>query len=404
MTTIQLRRGTAAEWTAANPILSPGECGIELDTAKCKYGDGRATWNELVYHIPEPVIDGKISASMADHLAQADPHPGYLTPTEGNNAYEPIGTMANHLAQPDPHPQYLTTGEGNAAYEPAGAVAAHAASADPHPSYLQPSEVMAGANIEVDTTTSPGAVIISGQAGGGGGVPIGAILSYAGTMAPEGWHLCDGSAHGSPELEAALLASGFATPANTPDLRDRFIVGVGGSALGDIGGVDAVQLTAAQSGLPAHNHAASSAAETTDHTHSTNPSSVTSGTVSAWHTHSGTSSSGGPTHTHDSATHEGITSGDSDTWIDSADDDTAGGDDWNTIANSNTAIGHTHTLTTGNPNTNHTHAVDVPATTSGGRSAGHTHGITVNNAVAQPAAEAHENRPPFYALAYIIKK
>ncbi len=49
MTTIKLRRGTAAEWTAANPILAAGEMGIETDTRKFKFGDGATDWNTLAY-------------------------------------------------------------------------------------------------------------------------------------------------------------------------------------------------------------------------------------------------------------------------------------------------------------------------------------------------------------------
>jgi len=48
-TLIQLRRGTAAEWVAANPTLSAGESGFETDTRKFKIGDGSTTWNNLQY-------------------------------------------------------------------------------------------------------------------------------------------------------------------------------------------------------------------------------------------------------------------------------------------------------------------------------------------------------------------
>ena len=44
---IQLRRGTAAEWTAANPILADGEMGLETDTKVMKVGDGITDWNSL---------------------------------------------------------------------------------------------------------------------------------------------------------------------------------------------------------------------------------------------------------------------------------------------------------------------------------------------------------------------
>lgn len=46
---IQLRRDTAANWTATNPTLHQGEKGIENDTGKEKTGDGVTAWNSLGY-------------------------------------------------------------------------------------------------------------------------------------------------------------------------------------------------------------------------------------------------------------------------------------------------------------------------------------------------------------------
>ena len=46
-TRMQQRRGTAAEWTAANPILAAGEFGYETDTGKFKIGDGTNTWSNI---------------------------------------------------------------------------------------------------------------------------------------------------------------------------------------------------------------------------------------------------------------------------------------------------------------------------------------------------------------------
>lgn len=46
---IQLRRDTAANWTAFNPVLADGEIGIETDTFFMKFGDGIAPWNERPY-------------------------------------------------------------------------------------------------------------------------------------------------------------------------------------------------------------------------------------------------------------------------------------------------------------------------------------------------------------------
>ena len=48
-TRIKLRRDTAANWTANNPILALGEAGIETDNNNIKYGDGITPWNDLDY-------------------------------------------------------------------------------------------------------------------------------------------------------------------------------------------------------------------------------------------------------------------------------------------------------------------------------------------------------------------
>jgi len=46
---IQLRRGTAAQWTAANPVLAQGEMGVETDTQQFKIGNGTTAWSSLSY-------------------------------------------------------------------------------------------------------------------------------------------------------------------------------------------------------------------------------------------------------------------------------------------------------------------------------------------------------------------
>jgi hypothetical protein len=46
---IQLRRGTAAQWITADPVLESGEAGFETDTGKFKIGDGATDWVELSY-------------------------------------------------------------------------------------------------------------------------------------------------------------------------------------------------------------------------------------------------------------------------------------------------------------------------------------------------------------------
>jgi hypothetical protein len=51
VTQIQIRRGTAAQWTSANPTLASGEWGYETDTNKAKIGNGSTAWNSLAYII-----------------------------------------------------------------------------------------------------------------------------------------------------------------------------------------------------------------------------------------------------------------------------------------------------------------------------------------------------------------
>lgn len=46
---LQFRRGTATQWVASNPVLAPGEPGLETDTRRLKFGDGARTWTALEY-------------------------------------------------------------------------------------------------------------------------------------------------------------------------------------------------------------------------------------------------------------------------------------------------------------------------------------------------------------------
>lgn len=46
---ILIRRDTAANWVAKNPVLGDGEQGYEKDTGQMKIGDGIHSWNSLSY-------------------------------------------------------------------------------------------------------------------------------------------------------------------------------------------------------------------------------------------------------------------------------------------------------------------------------------------------------------------
>ena len=59
MTRIQIRRGTAAAWTAANPTLTAGEYGYETDTGKVKLGNGSTAWTSLAYLVAVTSVAGR---------------------------------------------------------------------------------------------------------------------------------------------------------------------------------------------------------------------------------------------------------------------------------------------------------------------------------------------------------
>lgn len=65
-TRMQQRRGTAAQWTSADPILEAGELGFESDTSKFKIGDGVNQWSDLEYFINEAAIAVDVSGAIAD--------------------------------------------------------------------------------------------------------------------------------------------------------------------------------------------------------------------------------------------------------------------------------------------------------------------------------------------------
>lgn len=179
-------------------------------------------------------------------------------------------------------------------------------------------------------------------------VPAGGIIMWSGSTGsiPSGWFLCNGSN-------------------GTPDLRNRFVVGAGGSyGVGATGGADSVTLSTSQ--IPAHSHSGSTSSAGS-HTHSGSTGSAGS------HKHiSGT--------THDYATDSAYTvNGVSGTSKLSA--DAVPNNPSNPVPYTSDAGDHSHSLSISSAGA-HTHTVSV-GNTGGG--------------------DSHENRPPYYALAYIMK-
>jgi microcystin-dependent protein len=111
-------------------------------------------------------------------------------------------------------------------------------------------------------------------------VPVGMIVMYAGGTIPVGWLKCDGSGYATstyPALYAVIGTTyGSSGGFQVPSLSGRSPVGAGGTATGALTGTDgagvgiteaglgravgstgghtSVTLTAAQSGVPNHNH------------------------------------------------------------------------------------------------------------------------------------------------------
>lgn len=196
--------------------------------------------------------------------------------------------------------------------------------------------------------------------------PSGGIIMWSGSIAsiPSGWLLCNGTS-------------------GTPDLQDRFVVGAGSTyAVNATGGFATYSLSTAQ--LPSHTHTGTTAVVDINHTHSGTTAGMDRATV---HSHGASVSDPGHTHLTLGPFGGGGNPGGSlnTAW--------PGGINYPAISTSvtgvsvgigNTNIDHLHGFTSGFMNQNNTHS----------------HTFTTN---ATGSGAAIDNRPPYYALAYIMK-
>lgn len=53
---IQLRRGTTAQWANVDPILSPGEQGLDIEQNIIKVGNGISRWSDLPGFIDQDAV------------------------------------------------------------------------------------------------------------------------------------------------------------------------------------------------------------------------------------------------------------------------------------------------------------------------------------------------------------
>jgi microcystin-dependent protein len=144
-----------------------------------------------------------------------------------------------------------------------------------------------------------------------GGIPIGAIMPFAGTTAPPGWLACNGSQISRLTYAQlyAVVGNGYgagdgSSTFNLPNLEGRFPLGSlsGTYAATSTGGAATVALTTGQ--LPAHTHGS-----TGDHTH-TVAGRATAGTATGGQNVSATTAGANLTSSTDGAhTHTSVGSG-----------------------------------------------------------------------------------------------
>ncbi len=94
---MQQRRGTAAQWTAANPVLGAGEIGFETDTNKFKIGNGSTAWTSLSYFIDgSSIIDGApdLLNTLNELAAALGDDPAFFT-TVANNLGNAVNVLSN---------------------------------------------------------------------------------------------------------------------------------------------------------------------------------------------------------------------------------------------------------------------------------------------------------------------
>jgi hypothetical protein len=82
-TRMQQRRGTASQWTSANPVLNAGEMGWESDTNKFKIGDGTNHWADLDYFADtNSTVNPAFGTSITFEGATADSYETILQVTD----------------------------------------------------------------------------------------------------------------------------------------------------------------------------------------------------------------------------------------------------------------------------------------------------------------------------------
>jgi Phage Tail Collar Domain len=176
-------------------------------------------------------------------------------------------------------------------------------------------------------------------------IPKGVIVMWSGTVAPDGWALCNG-------------ANG------TPDLREKFVMGSSSNyPTGVTGGEATHLLTGAETGEKGHNH------------------SAWTNTVDTNHQHNGSTGGQSASHNH--------------TYNVRPDQSSGAGEP------QGSGYGGSVAQPTSAASNDHTHGFTTSYMINGNTSHGHT--VTLGAVDASNASTAHNNIPPFYSLAFIQK-
>ena len=252
--------------------------------------------------------------------------------------------------------------------------------------------------------------IINLPASGDGFSPIGSIVIHAGSSAPTGWLLCDGTSYPTTTHLNLFNTIGYQFGGsglnfNVPNLKGKVVVGIDGAQAqfdvrGETGGAMTHQHASSNSGSSTPTTSGASAGNTTggasagnttggasagnttgdpsaNHTHSTDINSFTSGAPSSTASPLSSVSHSGYTHSY------GYTSAASGTHTHSVNPGAE--------SSGNQSANHTHTTT------DHTH--DTTDHTHG--TTDHTH--TADHSHTTPASTELSNLQPYMALNYIIK-
>lgn len=256
----QMRRGTAAEIAAATPALA--EPGYDTTNKRMVIGDGSTAGGIM---IPNSVDLQKaaFTAAVAGGTANA-----LTISTARNPSTLDVLTFVRVKITTD------NTGAATLAWGslPPTAIKKYvgASKVDPAAGDLKAGKIV---HFDFDGTDY---VIFSD---GGGSIPAGSIMDYAGSAAPTGWLMCAGQAISRTSYADLYAAIGTTygtgdgtTTFNLPDLRGRVSAGkdnmggtaasrltsvgsgVVGTTLGASGGGETHTLTTAE--MPAHTHAA----------------------------------------------------------------------------------------------------------------------------------------------------